>query len=143
MEKISISVVISDGGEGEVLANVPLFQGVYATGNSEEEALKNIKEKVGVFMQSEFSAHEHPPEEITEPLAVKVDGKVLKYTAFFFSLGEGYKVLIPLLPGCVAMGKTFQAAFDDIKQALDRFAEIPTTKRLFIEENIKKIEVDY
>ena len=143
MEKMSVSVVISDGGEGEVLANAPLFQGVYATGNSEEEALKKIKEKIEEFLRTEYSAHEHPPEEVTETVAVEVDGKVLKYTAFFFSLGMGYKVLIPLLPGCVAKGKTFQTAFNDIKQALNFFAGIPTTKKLFIEENVKKIEVDY
>jgi predicted RNase H-like HicB family nuclease len=142
-EKIVVSVILQDSGEGEVLANVPLLQGCYATGGSEDEAVERVKDVLVQHMRNTFGDHEFPPEEITETVAVKLDDKVFKYTAFFFSMGIGYKVLIPLLPGCVAKGKNFQDALKAIKEELERFASIPSTRPLFLEENVRRIEIEY
>jgi len=142
-EKITVTVVLQDNGEGEVLANVPLLQGCYATGGSDDEAVEKVKDVLVQHMRDAFSAHESPPEEITETVAVKLDDKIFKYTAFFFSMGIGYKVLIPLLPGCVAKGKNYHDALKAIKEELEHFASIPTTRPLFTEENVRRIEVEY
>ena len=53
-----------------------------------------------------------------------------------------YKVLIPVLPGCVEMGKTYEEAVKNITKTLRHFATIPTTKEMFVEENVKKFEIE-
>lgn len=144
MKKFVFSAVIHETDEGECTANIPLLPGCYASGNSEEAVLEEVKNKVKNFLTSEYSEDESPPGEITEVIEVKVEGKVLKYTAFFFPMGgDEYKVLFPFLPGCVAKGKTYEEALNQIKKEINIFAAIPSTKELFVQEKIKKIEIEF
>lgn len=144
MKKFVFSAVIHKADEDEYTANVPLIPGCYASGNSEEVVIEEAKSKVKDFLMSEYSEDDPPPSEITEVIEVDVEGKVLKYTAFFFPMGGNeYKVLFPFLPGCVAKGKTYEDALKQIKKEINIFAAIPSTKELFVQEKIKKIEIEF
>lgn len=143
MAKFTYSVVIQKVDEDEYAANVPAFPGCSVSGSSEEEAIEEAQNMVKGFISQEYGQEDPLPQEITERIEVKLEGKVLKYTAFFFPMGSSeYKVLIPLLPGCVEKGKTYEEALGNIKKTISHFATIPTTKELFVEENIKKIDIE-
>ncbi|KKP92507.1 MAG: hypothetical protein UR98_C0024G0003 [Parcubacteria group bacterium GW2011_GWA1_36_12] len=50
--------------------------------------------------------------------------KVLKYTAVFEPEDTGgYSVEIPVLPGCVSQGETFEEALTNIKEAAELYVE--------------------
>ena len=54
----------------------------------------------------------------------KVKQKVLNYTAVFREEPEGgYTVIVPLLPGCVTYGKTFEQAEKMAKEAVELYLE--------------------
>lgn len=50
--------------------------------------------------------------------------KVLQYTAVFEpeKIG-GYSVTIPVLPGCISQGETFEEALANIKEAAELYLE--------------------
>lgn len=48
----------------------------------------------------------------------------LKYTVFFQPAEEGgYTVSIPMLPGCISEGDTFEEALANIKEAAELYLE--------------------
>ena len=54
----------------------------------------------------------------------KVKQKVLNYTTVFREEPEGgYTVIVPLLPGCVTYGKTFEQAEKMAKEAIGLYLE--------------------
>ncbi len=49
----------------------------------------------------------------------KIQAKILEYTAIFEPVREGgYIVSVPVLPGCVTQGETFEEAQEMIKDAI-------------------------
>ena len=51
--------------------------------------------------------------------------KVLTYTVIFERAAEGgYIALVPALPGCMSQGETFEAARDNIKDAITGYLAV-------------------
>ena len=48
---LNYRVILEQDEDGVYVANVPSLQGCYTQGNSFEEALKNIKEVIGLHLQ--------------------------------------------------------------------------------------------
>lgn len=55
----------------------------------------------------------------------KLAQKILEYTAIFEPAEEGgYVVSIPVLPGCMTQGETFEEAVSSIKDAVQGYLEV-------------------
>jgi predicted RNase H-like HicB family nuclease len=73
--------------------------------------------------------------------------EVLKYTAIFEPDKEagGYTVTIPVLPGCISEGNSFEEALKNIKEAAELYLEVLKEEReeIPVEENsvVAPIEV--
>ena len=51
--------------------------------------------------------------------------KILKYTVLFEKAEEGgYVAYVPLLPGCMTQGETFEEVKDNIKDAIYGYLEV-------------------
>lgn len=77
-------------------------------------------------------------------MAKKRVAKVLEYTAVFEPEDEGgYSVSIPVLPGCLSQGETFEEALANIKEAAELYledlkeSEIPTETRPIVVSPVK------
>ena len=53
-------------------------------------------------------------------MAKKKEAKVLKYTAVFEPEKVGYSVTIPVLPGCISQGETFEEAIKNGRHRSNR-----------------------
>ena len=49
--------------------------------------------------------------------------KVFQYTAVFEPEKVGYSVTIPVLPGCISQGETFEEALKNITEAAELYLE--------------------
>ncbi|MDP3955363.1 MAG: type II toxin-antitoxin system HicB family antitoxin [bacterium] len=54
---------------------------------------------------------------------MKKVAKVFQYTAVFEPEKVGYSVTIPVLPGCISEGETFEEAFKNIQEAAKLYLE--------------------
>jgi predicted RNase H-like HicB family nuclease len=66
-----------------------------------------------------------------------ISQKVFQYTAIFEpdEIEGGYTVTIPVLPGCISEGDTFEKAVSNIKEAAELYLEIIKEKNYEIYSN--------
>ncbi|MBI3893395.1 MAG: type II toxin-antitoxin system HicB family antitoxin [Candidatus Wallbacteria bacterium] len=67
------TVVLEPGEDGFFLVSCPALRGCRSQGKSREEALRNIREAIEVFVESLEADGEPIPEEIAEYTAVEVE----------------------------------------------------------------------
>lgn len=54
----------------------------------------------------------------------KIEQQILKFNAVFLEEDDGgYSVSVPALPGCFSQGDTFEAAVENIKEAIELYLE--------------------
>lgn len=57
--------------------------------------------------------------------AKKISQKILRYTVVFEPAEEGgYVVSVPVLPGCVTQGETFEEAVEMVKDAIQGYVAV-------------------
>ncbi len=70
----------------------------------------------------------------------KMRQNVLKYDVIFEEQPEGFTVIVPVLPGCISEGDTFEEAKKNITEAIELYLEdleahgeeIPSESSVFI-----------
>jgi len=72
----------------------------------------------------------------------KISQKVLKYTAIFEPAEEGgYVVSVPVLPGCITEGDTFEEAVEMVKDAINGYLTVLKDEGLEIPRETEDVVV--
>lgn len=76
-------------------------------------------------------------------MARKITHNIYQYTAVFEpdEKGGGFTVTIPLLPGCISEGDTFEDALRNIQEAASLYLEVMRSKKQEIPREEKGIVI--
>jgi predicted RNase H-like HicB family nuclease len=67
---MNIKVIIENGEDGYFVARVPSLKGCWSQGKTREEALRNIREAIGLFLEPEASEFTENKEQEVVELAI-------------------------------------------------------------------------
>lgn len=67
---MNIKVIIEPGEDGYFVARVPSLKGCWSQGKTREEALHNIREAIGLFLEPEDSEFSKDKEQEVVELAI-------------------------------------------------------------------------
>lgn len=66
MDKLRYAVVLEQGEDGYIVAQVPSLRGVVSQGKTRQEALENIQEAIELHLETLRAMNEPFPSDVTE-----------------------------------------------------------------------------